>query len=155
MANGWYAKGIRRLLEGRFDFRSSTSQVYRVALVRTGSSGGSDLIVPEFVGDITTLNEYDGANYARQNLSLTSPAVDVPNARVEIGFANSVFTNLGPSSGVSQGIGAIVYEFITNDAASPLIAWFDSGGFPFVGSGTTFTLQWSAEGGLAAKPGTL
>jgi hypothetical protein len=155
MANGRYLKGLRRLLEGRFDFRSSSSQVYRCLLVRTGSTAGTDLITPEFVGDITTLNEFDGANYARQTLSLTSPAVDVANNRVEVAIANAVFANLGPSSGVSQGIGCVVYEFITNDAASPLIAFFDEGGFPFVGSGTTFTVQFNAEGGIAERPGTL
>lgn len=153
--NNWYLKAIRRLKEGRFDFRSSTPQQYKLLMVKTGSTAGTDLITPEFVADIATLAEYDGTNYARQVLSLTSPAVNGAQSRVETLIANAVFTALGPSAGVSQGIGCVIFEQKTNDADSPLVSFYDGGGFPMVGSGTNFTVQFNAAGGLAIKLGTL
>lgn len=151
--NVFFLPALRRFLEGRFDLRIATPQTYRALLIRTGSSALADLATAEFVTDIATLNEYDGAGYARQTLTIDQdPTVDVGNLRVDMGFVDPVFSAIGPASSGAQGIACLVYEFVTSDADSPLLTYFDEGGFPFLGTGTDFTVQ---NLGIAAKSGVL
>jgi len=98
----------------------------------------------EFVGDTTTLDEYDGANYARQNLGTQAVTDDAGNNRAEFDADNSQFANLGV--GTRQAAGIVVFIFVTNDADSFLVCWIDSGGFPFDGNGGNVDIAWNGEG---------
>lgn len=98
----------------------------------------------EFVGDTTTPDEYDGASYARQQIGSQTVTDDAANDRGEFDGADIQFATLG--AGTRQAAGMVVFIFITNDAASPLVCWIDSGGFPFSGNGGNVDVAWNAEG---------
>jgi hypothetical protein len=98
----------------------------------------------QFVASITTLDEMDGANYARQAISSETVTQDLANNRAEFSGGNVVFTNLG--AGARPVAGAVIYRHVTNDADSPLIQYVDSGGFPYTANGATLTITWNAEG---------
>jgi len=97
-----------------------------------------------FVGDTTTPDEYDGAAYVRKNLANQAVNDDAPNDRGE--FDADDFTWIALGAGTRQAQGMVLFIFITSDAASPLVAWIDSGGFPFSGNGGNVTVTWNAEG---------
>lgn len=98
----------------------------------------------EFVGDTTTPDEYDGANYVRKALATQAVNDDAANNRAEFDADDVVWTALG--AGTRQAQGMVLFLHITNDAASFLVAWIDTGGFPFSGNGGNVTVTWNAEG---------
>lgn len=138
-----YTPAKTALLNGDLDF---AAQDMRIMLVMTNTTADTDQDV-QFVGDIGTLDEMDGANYARQALGSEAVNQDAANNRAEFDATDSVFTNLG--AGTRNVAGIVLYRHVTNDADSPLIAYIDSG-FPYTANGATLTVQWNAEGILQA-----
>lgn len=114
----------------------------RVILVSTNTTADTETDV-EFISGFTTLDEFNGAGYAR--VALTNEAIneDDPNARAEFDADDAAFGAI--SNGTRQITGAIIYEHVTNDADSiplfylPLTPNFSPGG-------STVTLNWNAEG---------
>jgi len=49
-------------------------------------------------------------------------------------------------AGTRQNQGALLYIFVTADADHINVAWIDTGGFPFDGTGSNTTIQWNALG---------
>lgn len=102
----------------------------------------------EFVGDTTTLDEYDGANYARKTLAGEAVIDDAANDRGEFDANDIQWASLG--AGTRSAAGMALFKFVTNDADAALAAWIDSGGFPFAGNGGNVDVAWNAEGILQA-----
>lgn len=98
----------------------------------------------EFVGDTTTPDEYDGANYVRKALGSQTVTDDAANDRAEFDAADIQWVALG--AGTRQAAGMVALIHITDDAASFLVCWIDSGGFPFSGNGGNVDVAWNAEG---------
>lgn len=117
----------------------------RVLLVMTNSTADTDQDA-QFISGIGTLDEYDGANYARKNVANQTVTQDNANNRSEFSFDAFTWTALG--AGTRQALGAVIYGFVTNDADSFLIAYIDTGGFPFAGNGGDVTYTPSVEGVL-------
>lgn len=115
----------------------------RVLLVMTNTTADTEQDA-EFVGDISVLDEYDGAAYARKALASQVVNQDDPNNRAEFDAADVTWTALG--AGTRQCQAAVVFKFVTNDADSPIIAYLDTGGFPFAGNGADVVAIWNAEG---------
>ena len=92
----------------------------------------------------TTLDEYDGATYARIDIAGLAWATDAANERAEQDGTDSAWATLGV--GLRQAVGMIVYLHVTNDTDSIPFLWIDTGGFPFDGNGSAVTSQWNAEG---------
>jgi hypothetical protein len=115
----------------------------RVLLVMTNTTADTDQDL-ENIADIGTLDEYDGANYARKDLAGVAVGEDAPNNRAEFTATSPVWTALG--AGTRQCAGAVFYKHVTNDADAVLIAYVDTGGFPFSGNGGNVTLTVNAEG---------
>ena len=71
----------------------------------------------------------------------------------------SVLVRAGPvgragaalGAGTRQALGMVLFRFVTNDADSPVIAYIDSGGFPFSGNGGNVDVAWNLEGILQAS----
>lgn len=122
-----------------------SSTDFRVILVMTTSTAGTEEDT-DFISGFTTLDEYDGANYARDDIGTISWTRDNTNDLAFLNGDDSVFTNLG--AGTTNCIGAIVYVHVTNDADSWPAFWVDTGGFPFNGTGSNNTIQWNS-GGIA------
>lgn len=95
----------------------------------------------------TTIDEYDGANYARADLAGVSVAKDATNNRSEVTFTAPTFSSLG--AGTRQCQAAVVYLHVDGTAANDIpLFYIDTGGFPFDGSGTDVTISPNAEGAL-------
>lgn len=144
MASFVYTPAKTGLLNGDLDFASDD---IRVILVMTNSTADTDQDV-EFVDDIGTLDEFDGANYARKALTGEAVNEDAANNRAEFDANDVQWAALG--AGTRQALGMILFKFVTNDADSPVIAWIDTGGFPFSGNGGNVDVAWNAEGILQA-----
>lgn len=130
------AKG--RTWSGDLDLNSDD---LRLLLLMTNTTADTD-VDADNTGDYT-LDEMDGANYARQALGNEAVNVDDSNDRAEFDAEDVSIASLG--NGTRQMQGALIHEHITNDAGS----------FPFVyvefsstinPGGSTFSIQWSAEG---------
>lgn len=139
-----YTPAKTALLNGNLDFAAND---IRVILVMTNTTADTEQD-NQFVSSLTTLDEMDGANYARATLTGEAVNEDAANDRAEFDANDAVFTNLG--AGTRNVQGAIVYKHVTNDTDSPLIAFIDTGGFPYTANGATLTISWNAEGILQA-----
>lgn len=93
-----------------------------------------------------TLDECDGATYARVDLAGIAWATDAGATppRAEQDFTDAAWATLGV--GTRQNQGMLIYLHVTNDTDSIPLFWIDTGGFPFDGNGSAVTAQWNAEG---------
>ena len=144
MASFVYTPAKTKLLNGDLDF---ATQDFRVLLVMSNTTADTDQDA-EFISSIGTLDEYDGANYARQAIGGEAVNEDAANNRAEFDGNDIQFATLG--AGTRQAVGMVLYLHVTNDADSPVIAYIDSGGFPFSGNGGNVDVAWNAEGILQA-----
>lgn len=135
-----YNKGAFEIASGNVALATADM---RVLLVMSNTTADTERSV-NFLNGFTTLDEYDGANYARVDLASVALNRDDPNNRSEADADDAVFTNLG--AGTRQAVGAIYYVHVTDDTDSFPIAYIDTGGFPFDGTGSNNTVQWNAEG---------
>lgn len=142
----WISTNAKRaLLAGELDF---DAQTFRVALLMTNTSlaaaGQEDVAT---VAGFTTLDESNGANYARQQLAGLAVTADNANNRALFDANDAVFATLG--QGTRNLAGALLFRFVTNDADSVPVAWFDAAPFPFAANGLDLTLRWNAVGIIA------
>lgn len=115
----------------------------RAALVMSNTTADTDEDA-EFIADIGTLDEHNGAGYARQALANESFAVDLANDRWAFDADPIVFASLGV--GTRQCVGMLLYLHVTNDADSKPLLYIDGAGFPFDAVGTNVTLTPHANG---------
>jgi len=135
-----YTNAKRALLAGELNL--ATNDI-RVALVMTNTTADTDQDAA-LMNAITTLDEMDGAGYARQALTGEAVAADDPNNRGEFDANNLTFSAV--SAGTRQVAGMVVYKHVTNDTDSIPIAYIDSGGFPFTANGGDIVVAWNVEG---------
>lgn len=149
MASFVYTPAKTKLLQGSLDFDAAGDDI-RIILVMTNTTADTEED-SEFVGSITTLDEYDGANYARQALANEAVNQDAANDRAEFDADDDEFSGgSGLGVGTRQAQAMLVYKHVTNDGDSPVIAYIDTGGFPFDGNGGNVNVTWNAEGILQA-----
>lgn len=139
-----YTAAKAELLKGNLDF---DGQDYRVMLVSSNTTADTDQDA-KFIADLGTLDEYDGSGYVRKALASEAVSQDDANNRGEFTADPVTWTALGV--GTRQAVGMILYRHVTNDADSVLIAYYDSGGFPFDGNGGDITITPNAQGLLQA-----
>jgi hypothetical protein len=143
MASFVYTPAKAELLRADHDFETGD---FRIILCMTNTTADT-LQDAEFVADVA-LDEYDGAAYARKTLAGEAVTQDDANNRGEFDANDIQWVALG--AGTRQAQGMVLFRFVTNDADSPLIAWIDSGGFPFSGNGGNVDVAWNVEGILQA-----
>ena len=144
MASFVYTPAKTKVLTASFSYATADM---RIILCMTNTTADTDQDA-EFVASIGTLDEYDGAAYARKTLAGEAVNEDLANNRAEFDANDIQWAALG--AGTRQAAGMILYRFVTNDADSPVVAWIDSGGFPFSGNGGNVDVAWNAEGILQA-----
>lgn len=135
-----YQVAKHELAQGNVNMGSAD---FRVLLAMTNTTADTEPDVNTISG-FTTLDECNGANYARVDLAGVSLTRSDANDIVYMDANDAVFTNLGP--GTRQNAGALLYVHVTNDTDSFPFAWIDTGGFPFDGTGANNTIQWNALG---------
>lgn len=98
----------------------------------------------DFVAGLTPgSNESTGTGYARKTLTGFAVTVDDANDWAEYDATDPTIYS-GADFGVIQA--AVVFRFVTNDAASPLICYLDGTGFPITTNSGDLTLQFHADG---------
>ena len=152
MASFVYTPAKRDLLKGDLDLDEAGLKVWAM-LVMTNTTADTEKDL-EFVGLIGTLDEYDGAAYVRKACN-TQLVTEVDGSDLaKWSFDAIVWTGLG--AGTRQAAGVVLYVdadadgLAADDATNRLIAYIDTGGFPFSGDGTNVTLTPHANGVLAA-----
>ena len=143
MANFVYTEALRMLAAGELNLAEAGADL-RVALVMTNTTADTERDATSFAG-FTTLDEYDGSGYARQALaSQAIVKVGTPSFWAKMTATASTFPTLGAGTRSAQA--AIVYKHGGTAGTDIPIAFFDQGGFPFVGSGANIVINWSADG---------
>lgn len=137
MASFMYNRALERILNGDLLVASDT---LKAMLVTSGYSANKD---DDFVADTTPgSNELSGTGYSRKTLASKTVTRDDTNDRAEFDAADLTWT--GINAGTAAAV--IIYEEVTNDADSVLIAYIDSGGFPVTTNGGDLTVAWNAQG---------
>lgn len=146
MASIVYTGFKNRLLKGDVDF---DTQDIRVILCMTNTTADTDQDANVLTG-ITTLDEYDGSGYTRATLTSEAVNQDDPNNRAEFDAADFTF-GAAVGAGTRQAAGMVLYRHVDGTAANDqVIAWIDTGGFPFTGNGGAVNVTVNAEGLLQA-----
>ncbi len=138
MASRFFNCGKEAL--GKFDWLTGT---FKAALLMTNTTAGTQNDGIAVVGDFTTLDEHNGANYARQTLAGKTVTKDDTNDRAKYSANDPVYNNLGAG---------------TRNVAGVLIIW-DNGGTlipicyheyqtPRTADGTNFEVPIRADTGL-------
>lgn len=144
MASFVYTPAKASLLSADLDLNSHDM---RVALLMSNTTADTTQDATNL--DDFTLDEYDGANYARKTLSGEVVNTDTTNDRGEFDATDISWTALG--AGTRQAAGMLLYRHVDGTAANDVaVAWIDSGGFPFSGNGGDVNVTWNAEGILQA-----
>ena len=145
MANFAFTEFLEELMKGTIAHASDTIKVLLVMSNTTVDVEGATGVDMEFIGDGgVVLDEYNGALYVRKTLAGKTVAKDA-SANKGVFDANDItFSTLGVGSRSAQA--AVIFKFITNDAASPPLYYQDTGGFPFAGNGSDVTIQYAATG---------
>lgn len=141
-----FLEAARALAAKEIDFDSDT---FKIALLMANSDVISKRATALFVADIT-LDECDGANYAR--VTLLNPTISVNAGALRIEIAPDDLTPAWAllGAGTRNNIGMLLFKFVTNDAASVPVIWYDdaASGFPFNGTGGDRDVTWSAQGAI-------
>jgi len=140
MASHFFNKAKQLILNGTIDL--DTDDI-RVALCMTNTTADTENDGKVYVGDLTTLDEMDGANYVRKALTNEAVNLDDANDRAEFDADDVTWTTLG--AGTRSVAGVLVYKFVTDDTDSPLILWSEFAS-PVAADGNNFTVPWDANG---------
>lgn len=140
MASNFKNIAKSRLMSALMDLDEAGDDM-RLVLCMTNTTADTD-VDSDNTGDYT-LDEMDGANYARQTLDNQVVNTDDANDRAEFDADDVSIASLG--NGTRQMQGALIHEHITNDAGSFPLAWIEFSSTINPG-GSTFTISWNAEG---------
>jgi hypothetical protein len=120
----------------------------RALLVMSNTTADTDEDAT-FIADIGTLDEYDGASYARVALTGEAFAVDTTNDR--FGFDADAFVFAALAVGTRQCVGLLLYLHVTDDTDSKPLLYIDGTGFPFDGNGSDVTFTPNAAGVMYSR----
>lgn len=146
MASAPYNKALQSIMDGTIDL--DTANLW-VALVMTNTTADTENDGKVFVGDLTTLDECDGANYVRKKLASKVITLDDATDSAFLDAADVAWTALGNGTRAIQGI--VVYVDAdddgdpADDAANRLVTWLEFSASQNPG-GSLFTVIWAATG---------
>jgi hypothetical protein len=135
-----YTPAKQKLAKGDADF--DTLDV-RAILVMSNTTADTDQDAAN-IAAIGTLDEYDGSGYSRPDLGSSTITQDDANNRSEIDYADFTF-GATVAAGTRQAVGMIIYVEVGTDSQDWPIAYIDTGGFPFDGSGAPINVAVNTE----------
>lgn len=139
-----------------FAYKSARGEVplhsadIRVALVMTNTTCGTENDGITSLADFTTLDEFDGANYARKPLNNQTVTLDDANDRAVFDADDVEWTELGEGTRPVQGALFYVYG-ATDDLCIPVC--FLEYSTPRIPDSSDFTAAWPAVGPLVLNAG--
>lgn len=140
MANFVYTNFKFDTAKGDRDWDTSD---FRLLLVMSNTTADTEEDA-DVGSEITTLDEMDGSGYARIDLAGQSVAEDDTNDRAELSVTTPTFSSVGV--GTRQVVGALLVIWVTSTTDMILVAYYDTGGFPFDANGGDITFTPNAEG---------
>jgi len=148
MANFQYTYAKAKMQSADIDLNADD---IRLLMVMSNSTADTEKDVQFISGatGFTTLDECDGAGYARVALVGEAVTADEANDRGEFDANDLAPAWAALGVGTRQNIGIVIFKFVTNDADSIPIYWIDTCtgvGFPFDGNGGVVNITWNAEG---------
>ena len=141
MANAAYNKAKAELLKGTLDFDAPDD--IRVLLLETAGFDADHATIAAVLAGAAV--ELTSTGYSRQALAGEGVTQDDVTDRGEFDATDATFSSVS-QAGSENVVAAIVFKFITNDAASIPIAYIDTGGFPITANGSDIVITWNAEG---------
>ena len=117
----------------------------RFAIVMTNTTSDTETEI-QFMAGFATLDEYDGASYARQSVASEAAAADLTNNRFELTFDPVVFATLGVGTRMATGLLQLLH--VTNASDSPPDVFYEVTDFDGNGEDVTFTPD--AQGAMQA-----
>lgn len=140
-----YTPAKERLAKGDLDWDEAGHDI-RAMLCMTNTTADTDQDAGT-LSAITTLDEYDGAGYARASLASQLVDRDDANNRAELKSTTPLSFGTTVAAGTRQAQGMLVYRFVDGTAANDQpIMWIDTGGFPLAGGGGPFEVAMNTEG---------
>jgi hypothetical protein len=136
MASFVYNEAKRKWFNGTLDLDTDDIRV-RLLMTNTTYDTENDGITN--ISDFTTDDIHDGANYVDKALGTETVTKTDASDRADFSADNVTWTALG--AGTRAVAGALVYKFITNDAASFPIAWVEFSASP---DGNDFVIRWNS-----------
>lgn len=133
-----YNLAKQKMLTGQIDL--DTDDI-RSLLVMTNTTADTEDDV-EFISQFTTLDEFNGAGYARVALAGEAVNADVANARAEFDANDTAFAAL--SNGTRSIAAIMLFKFVVDDTQSIPICYLNFSSFN--PGGGVLTCEWSAEG---------
>ncbi len=138
-----YTRATRNIMRGEMNFLEAGMNV-RVALVMTDTTCDTNLDATTL--SAFTLDEFDGTNYARQNIDTQVVNEDTANDQAEFDGVNVQFSNL--EAGTRQATGLLIYEHVGADSSNIPIAYINGTGFNFTANGGHVDIGWNDTGGI-------
>lgn len=142
-----YNRFKKEILDGTIDLSGGTIKVMLVTASYVANENDDFL---EERADDANEHELSGTGYTagfasadRRTLAAKVFSEDDPNNRGEMDDTADI-TWTGIDAGTVAGI--VVYNHLTSDLLSVMIAYIDTGGLPIVTNGGDLTIQWNAEG---------
>ena len=116
----------------------------RCRLCMTNTTCDTEVDAINNVDDYTTIDVCDATGYADVALASEAVTADDANDRAEFDATDSSFAGLGGDA-TRDAQGVLIYNFVTNDAASHPIAFIDfTADIP--STATQVDVPWNAEG---------
>lgn len=146
MASGWYNAGINAVMKNLIDLDGSNIWA---ALMMSNTTCDTENDGITFMGDFTTKDEMDGANYVRKKLANKSVTLDDANDLSYLDADDVAWTSLGNGTRAVQGV--VLYVDAdddgdaADDAANRVLAWVEFATNQSPG-GSLFTVIWPATG---------
>lgn len=139
MADGLYNRGLD-------EFKTWTTDTFRFLLLKTGYTFNKD---HDFVADLTPASfEITVAGYSRQTAGTKTRTIDDTNDRITYDCADPAFGTLTAGETV---VAMVLYRFVTNDADSILIGYYDIA--DSATNGAAFTVVMGANGAAYVDQG--
>jgi hypothetical protein len=136
MASTWYDNGRAYAIGGSLNWTADTIQVLLVG------NGYTPSAAHQYVSDVVG-QELSTTGYVRKTLATKSVLNDTGNHRADLKADNLTWTAIGTATTPPVAAYAIVFKFITNDAASVLLGCIDNPDQAL--NGGDFTLKWDSQ----------
>ena len=145
MANFAFTHFKEKLGNAEIDFAAPDNfEILLLTVITDAEAGRDDEFVGTFLG--RTITELGVGGYSRHSLTGDTLTRDDANNRAEIDWTDPVFASLASGATI---VGFVIFKVVTNDADSPLIAFFDTdsaGAISIATNGSDVTIQINAQG---------
>ena len=143
MATFVYNIARKQLMDGALNLGADDLRM--LLLEAAGDENPNDLDIAAVLARALT-DELTSTGYARIALANEATVQDDPNNRAEFDADDAVFSGVSQLA-AEQVVAAVLFKFITNDAGSIPIAFFDDyPELPLTPNGSDIKITWDAEG---------